>query len=117
MPKSSVTPQISNIFKQACECRICFQDLHIKAGSINIAQPRYIGPGYRTAQTRILILMINPGSGKFRADQADSKHQALLRKFRDGEGSIDAVFEHQRRDKHNWGTGGNFLNFLRMACD
>jgi hypothetical protein len=54
--------------------------------------------------------MLNPGSGEGRSDFADQEACKLIKAFRDGSGSLEKIFEHQRRDMPRWGKG-RFLPF------
>ena len=97
---------IERLARNASKCRMCFEDasLGLRAPTIAIAQPRWIGPGYWESRTRVLIVMINPGSGDGRQDGADAEMYRRLIAFRDDPAAtLASVFEHQRRDMPNWG--------------
>lgn len=109
----------------AVKCRTCFADITfknkqgelelIKPSLINIAQPRWVGPGYWTSTPRIAIVMLNPGSGAGRGDaedeeSPDKRSLSLIQSFASGAGRLSAVFEHQANDMPNWGAG-RFVSF------
>lgn len=101
------------LFRDACGCRVCFQGSRLKAPLIDIAQPRWIGPQYWGASRRVVIMMLNPGGGESRSDGADAECRRLLTEFRDGRGTVDAVFRHQARDIPRWGRGRLASFYLR----
>lgn len=96
-------PEFESIATKAVQCRVCFEDRSIKPALIDIAQPRWVGPGYWSAKARVLMILLNPGSGESRKSSADARALELLREFRDGKGSLQAVLEHQAEDIPNWG--------------
>ncbi len=101
-----VSEDIDRLFREAVQCSACFEGHgEIQRSGIDIAQPRWIGPGYGSAVPRVLILAINPGAGEKRTDHAaaDGPFTRLLKGYRNHQTSIDAVFDHQRRDMQNWG--------------
>jgi hypothetical protein len=117
------TPTKSKIeFKELChkavKCRKCFEknnelslDLEPpKKSNFNIAQPRWIGSNYWMARPRVLIMMLNPGSGDSRKDDADVKAVEKLRVFRNsGNGKkLDEILKDQKADMGFW---GNFFQF------
>ena len=91
--------------REAVRCRYCFDQFGLHAPAIDIAQPRWVGSQYWTADPRVLVVMLNPGSGDFRLDSADSRSRDLIRAFADGSGELDAVLDHQLGDIPNWGRG------------
>jgi hypothetical protein len=104
---------LEQLCREACNCRICFQGSGLRAPLIDIAQPRWVGPRYRAAIRRIVIMMLNPGGGESRADGADAEFRRLLKDFRDGSGPLDAVFRHQALDLPTWGRGRFASFYLR----
>jgi hypothetical protein len=109
-----MSPAIAREFKQLCrkavKCRWCFSELSVKAPTIDIAQPRWIGRTYWAARPRVLVLMLNPGSGESRIDGADEVARHLLRRFSRGDGTLRAVLDHLMQDARGWG-GGRFERF------
>lgn len=100
----------------AVNCRECFNGkLRIESpGSdgFNIAQPRWIGSKYWTAKPRILIVMLNPGSGFARNNKATRNLFKEFAKSGD-EKKLQAGLESQRKDMPDWGKSGQFLSFYR----
>ena len=95
---------------RAVACRTCFHELSVDAALIDVAQPRWVGPEYVSARRRVAIVMLNPGSGESRTDDADDRFRQLMRAFADGSGSLDAVLHHEACYMVNWGRG-RFLPF------
>jgi hypothetical protein len=89
----------------AIKCRDCFLDLGVDSPKIDLAQPRWVGPAYWSANPRVVVVMLNPGAGASRHDSADDKFRNLLHRFSRSLGSIDAIFAHQRKDIASWGRG------------
>ncbi|MEI7815514.1 MAG: hypothetical protein WCJ13_12105 [Coriobacteriia bacterium] len=98
---------------RAVGCRRCFDARSVAPSLIDIAQPRWVGPRYESAKRRVVVVMLNPGSGESRRDGADERSRQLIRAFADGSGSLDAVFEHQAADMPNWSRG----RLLRFYID
>jgi hypothetical protein len=57
--------QFEKLCHDAVQCRDCFnlKKLNLESPDFNVAQPRWVGPNYRAAKPRILIMMLNPGAG------------------------------------------------------
>lgn len=106
-------PQISDalekLFKAAVHCQVCFDNGWVSHSLINIAQPRWIGPQYYSSEPKILIILLNPGSGGD-TRWANKRLLTLMEGYKDGKNTIDEIFEHQAQDIHNWGQG-RFANF------
>jgi hypothetical protein len=93
--------QFEALTMRAVACRTCFHELAVDAPLIDVAQPRWVGPEYESAKRRIAIVMLNPGSGESRTDDADDRFRQLIRAFSDGSGSLDAVLRHEACDMVN----------------
>ena len=93
---------IETICREATRCRACFDSNLVRPAFIDIAQPRYIGPGYWTAKCRVAVVMLNPGQG--RANAADQEARRLMYAFRDG-APLAPVLDQQRAAMPNWGRG------------
>ncbi|VGO18069.1 hypothetical protein SCARR_00120 [Pontiella sulfatireligans] len=87
------------------KCRHCFNQIGVEAPLIDIAQPRWIGSEYWKASPKVLILMLNPGSGESRKDDADTRFRNLLHAYAAGDGGLEEIFAHQGEDIPNWGRG------------
>lgn len=96
--------QIEAIAQKALRCRECFESDKMEASTIDIAQPRYIGPKYWKAELRILVLMLNPGSGKNDAETNKVMRQRLY-DYRARKLSLERLFGLQRADMKNWASG------------
>jgi hypothetical protein len=94
----------------AVACRRCFDELSVAPSLIDVAQPRWVGPQYGLVEPRVVVVMLNPGSGESRTDGADGRFRELIHAFADGSGSLETVLKHEARDMVNWG-GGRFLRF------
>ena len=115
----STQGDLEQLAREACRCRYCFDqlDLGLTAPTIAIAQPRWVGPRYWHSPKRILIVLLNPGSGEGRNDDADAKMYQELLEFRDRRTTLDAIFAHQAKDMPNWGRSGNFLPYYVAGLD
>jgi len=96
------TRDLDDLFRKAMRCNACFESGHIARSFIDIAQPRWIGSGYRLAKPRVLIMMTNPGAGENRRDDEDSKFGDALRRYSANQTDILPVFDHQFKDMANW---------------
>ena len=102
--------RLEALAREAAHCRFCFQRSDLGAPTIDVAQPRWVGPGYWNADPRVCVLMLNPGAGSGRSDGADARMRALLHDFRDGKVELAEVLRRQRLDMPNWGRG-RFYSF------
>lgn len=105
MAGNCVPAEFISVSRRATGCDDCFVRFRVERPTIDIAQPRWIGPDYKTSNPRVLILMLNPGSGDGRADDADRHFRKLLHDFHGGSVELASVMEHQRADIPNWGRG------------
>lgn len=106
-------PEFEALCARAVACKVCFQQLSITPSFIDIAQPRWVGPRYSSARRRVVVVMLNPGSGASRTDDADERSRRSIRAFADGSGTLNAVLQHQLSDMPRWGRG----RFLRFYID
>lgn len=111
---SAIPARFQHICTKAVRCRWCFDNCSLKAPTIDIAQPRWIGRAYWNARPRVLVLMLNPGSGKSRKDNADAKARRLLRSFAKTESGLRKILEHLKQDSRYWGAG-RFRGFYSTA--
>ena len=96
--------------RAAIACNHCFVNLGVTRPTIQMAQPRWVGPAYWRSQSRVLVVMLNPGSGEARTDSGDLRFNRLLQGYAAGAHSLSTLFQHQREDFPNWGRG-RFLKF------
>lgn len=118
MPKeSNLQPMkmLDEICRKAVSCRTCFSSLNLPPADVDIAQPRWVGPKYWENHPKILVMMLNPGSGNFRSDNSGKTTRDLLNAYRKGSKSLQEIFDAQRADMVNWGRGRRFLNFLEKS--
>jgi hypothetical protein len=113
---SSHNEKLLQIFRTAVECNTCFENTALMRSAIDLPQPRLIGQNYWSSGKRVLIVLINPGSGAGRKDGADRVHRDLIASFRSGTGTIEEIFQHQRDDIVNW---SRFVSFFinRLGLD
>lgn len=115
LSKKQFWSQLEDICRDATQCRRCFQPesgYGLSAPLIDIAQPRLVGSRYPESNPRIVIIAINPGAGGGKHDAANTRSRDLIRLFRSGEGELEAVFDHQRREMRNWDSySGGFEHF------
>ncbi|MCX7144014.1 MAG: RseA family anti-sigma factor [Proteobacteria bacterium] len=113
-PERSVSPEptmkkMEGICRDAVRCNACFESGQLKRPYVNIAQPRYIGPGYWKAKKRIALAMLNPGAGE--ANAYDQEALKLIRAFRDG-APLAPVLEQAREAIPIW-AGGRYFEFVK----
>ena len=102
-----------NAFERTCAeavgCNRCFPKMAVARASVDLAQPRYVGPGYWTATERRLFLMINPGAGS--NSPSDQALRQDIVAYRNRDIDLEQLFERQRKHFPEWGRG-KFLSFL-----
>ena len=110
---------IEDLYREATKCRQCFADGRLKAGAIDIAQPRWIAPGYWTAPRRVVYAALNPGGKKRSARFSMKDQQALIAAFSRGETTIEPFFADQRRKLPTWNDGRlqGFLDQVGLDLD
>jgi hypothetical protein len=107
--------RIDEICKIAVKCRKCFAELSLFSADFDIAQPRWIGPEYWSSPKRIIVVMLNPGSGVFRADNGAAVTMATVKNYSTGKASLNDVFSTQRVDMEYWGINRRFLNYFEES--
>jgi hypothetical protein len=106
---------LDDICKKAVSCRNCFTDFNLIPADVDIAQPRWVGQKYWQCNKKIVVMMLNPGSGNFRNDNSSRETRKLLIDYRKGNKSLQEIFDFQYSDMVNWGRARRFLNFLEMS--
>lgn len=112
------TNDFESLCQRAVSCRACFDSMPLKPAMIDLAQPRWVGPGYWTSELRVCAVLVNPGSGKNQSSNV--RLRDLLRGFRAGEIELEAILKFQRTDMPNWGNGrfvAYFRDELRLDID
>lgn len=97
--------EFESLAAKAVRCRVCFDLGEVKPALITRAQPRWVGPRYWETSPRIMIVLLNPGSGANRTDAADGRFLSLLDAFATNRGRLAAIMDHQADDILNWGGG------------
>jgi len=96
---------------EAMRCRSCFDDGLVEPATIDLAQPRWVGPDYWGAKRRIAILLINPGSGAQHAAERNLRDRRLLHRARQCPLALYEYLGQQRQDLIGWGRG-RFWSFF-----
>jgi hypothetical protein len=107
---------VEDVFSKAACCRVCFEpvrNLGVRSALIDLAQPRWVGPNYEANNVRVLVVMLNPGSGASRPEK-NTEFRDALRRARDDVQHLTAVMEFMREDMFDWGRG-RFIDFIH-AC-
>ncbi|MCF8112014.1 MAG: hypothetical protein K9J85_11060 [Desulfobacteraceae bacterium] len=104
---------IEEIFRRAMKCRKCFSDGIAERAYVDVAQPRWIGPGYFDAAVRVLVVSLNPGAGNTPEKQfSHIPFRKILYEYRDGRKTLPELFEFQRQYIPQWGSPpGRFVGF------
>lgn len=102
--------ELTDLAHSAVACHACFSDGRLHRSFVDLAQPRYIGPGYRSASQKIAFVMLNPGAGQ--DDWRNTEWKEHIYRFRDEGASLESVFSGQRRHMPFW-AGGKLISFVR----
>jgi hypothetical protein len=97
----------------AVTCRRCFEaDAGLSPASVDIAQPRWVGPLYWRSSPRVLLLLLNPGGGGAAKREINLILAGKLHSFKDGKSDLGPVFEHYLQTIPRWGRPpGRFWSF------
>lgn len=99
----------------AVNCNTCFAAGYARRAYIDIAQPRYVGENYWTADKRRLFLMINPGAGKQTTSNKMMRDDIYA--YREQNLELSSLFQRQRSYMWEWGANGKFLTYFRnIGC-
>lgn len=113
MQSSTVEP----LYQAAMSCSACFvpgTGLHLP--TIDVPQPRWVGPAYHSSSPRVLVVMLNPGQGDGPQLEKNRQLKALLHRYKGGQATFGAVLEFQREHMSVWGRPqGRFLPFYTTA--
>jgi hypothetical protein len=101
-----------DIARRAVACNLCFSNCDVAHATIDIAQPRWVGPGYWNAHRKVVLIMINPGAGV--DDDRHRRECALIHSYHDGQATLDEVFKAQRDEFARWGRS-KFLPFIENS--
>lgn len=94
---------LESLCLDAVTCRVCFSKHGLRSAYVDLAQPRWVGPQYWSADPRIVILMLNPGEGKLREE--NKFFRKILWQFKERQAKLCDVFNYQKADMPNWGRG------------
>lgn len=108
--------QLDQLFRRAMGCRLCFQEGIVSSPAIDMAQPRWVGPRYFETRPRILVVLLNPGSGEGYDKTLISAYLDHLLDYQQGRIGLGELFVRQRDDMANWGRPpGRFLSFFEQG--
>ena len=109
---------VEALYEAAMSCTACFGPASaVSHATIDVPQPRWVGPRYPTAQPRVLIVSINPGAGGDRQTPENIKLKHLLHRYKKKEVTLTEVLNFQKAHMRIWGRGGKFLPFYTTALD
>ena len=104
---------VESLYKTAMNCTACFfagRGLHLP--TIDLPQPRWVGPAYSTSAPRVLVVMLNPGQGDGPQLEQNLRLKTLLHQYKRGELGFTALLDFQREHMRVWGRPqGRFLPF------
>ena len=105
--------EVDGIFKEAMNCRRCFDEGVGRPAFIDLAQPRWIGPNYWSSEPKILLVLLNPGAGNTRSKREKNRAlREIFLKYRDGKIGLLDLLCFQKEHMREWGTPpGRFLRF------
>jgi hypothetical protein len=105
--------ELMQLYRAAVRCRLCVDRGWIQRPVIDAGQPRSVGPRFFESQRKVLIALINPGTGKGRTDSLHQRFPAMLSAFADGQIGIEVINKWLLEDLSNWGTPpGRFTKYL-----
>ena len=112
--KNSLFNRLDDLFHKAMDCNDCALKGLANLIPNDIPQPRWVGPKFENEKIKILVLMLNPGSGAgYKIYQGqDNEHLQMLKKYKNRECSISEYLDSQIKDMENWGKG-KFIEFYR----
>lgn len=108
---------VEALYERAMGCTACFYEgsaLHLP--TIDLPQPRWVGPSYRTSNPRVLIVMLNPGQGDGPQLEQNLRLKSILHQYKRRETGFAAILEFQREHMRVWGRPqGSFLPFYTSS--
>jgi len=109
---------IETRYKAAMGCSSCFGSTGaLLRASVDLPQPRWVGPRYESSRPRVLVVLINPGAGNGRQTPENVDLKRLLHRYKTSEASLDEVFTFQKGHMRAWGRGGKFLPFYTTTLN
>jgi hypothetical protein len=64
-----------------------------------------VGSHYLNVEPRVLVVMLNPSSGKRYAKKSNPEYLRYLQSYRSGDLELKKLFDHQKDDMPRWGRG------------
>lgn len=108
---------VENLYQAAMGCDACFfpgSKLHLP--TVDLPQPRWVGPSYHTSDPRVMIVMLNPGQGDGAQLGQNILLKNLLHRYKRKEVGLRTVFQFQREHMGVWGRPqGRFVPFYTAA--
>jgi len=102
--------KFEQLTRRALDCRQCFDLREVVEPTINVAQPRSVGPGYWASRMRVVVLLLNPGQS--RDDGGARGFLERIQEFRAGVRKLDTILAGQRQVMPSWGRpAGRFGEF------
>jgi len=116
--KTSIFKSLDDVFHKAMDCNDCALKELAELIPNDIPQPRWVGPNFENENIKIVVLMLNPGSGAgYKIYQGqDNEHLQMLKKYKNHECLISEYLDSQLKDMENWGKG-KFIKFYRDLLD
>ena len=102
--KAWINKDLNSMFKEAVYCNDCLTKKLTHKNIIGLPQPRWIGPFYQGEKIRILVILLNPGSGKGYKEYNQREETELLQ-YKSGKASIEDYLLFQINDMNTWGHG------------
>jgi hypothetical protein len=108
---------VESLYEAAMDCTACFfagSGLHLP--TIDLPQPRWVGPAYHSSNPRVLVVMLNPGQGDGPRLEQNLRLRNLLHRYKRRVVGFNAVLEFQREHMCVWGRPqGRFLPFYTTS--
>jgi hypothetical protein len=116
---SKCPDSVERLYEKAMDCTACFvgeSGLHLP--TIDLPQPRWVGPEYWTSSPRVLVVMLNPGQGDGSQLEQNLRLKNLLHQYKQHQIGFSAVLNFQREHMHIWGRPqGRFLPFYTTSLE
>lgn len=95
--------RLSELYVEARPCRHCFDnDSTLLHGHVAMPQLRWVGPGYSKARTRVLVILLNPGTGSYHGADRSIRMRKLLQAIKPGNSKLQELMDFMRDDMRNW---------------
>ena len=76
-----VPDELHKTFQKSLKCKVCFESPqhNLTRPLVDMAQPRWIGPGYWKTTPKIALVLTNPGAGNGYGDTENRRLNDLLK--------------------------------------